>query len=111
MENKCDFCNKNEAVGIYSTHLPISLAYCQDCLDAQEIRTRHNVHMNWLGISGDEYLNNDYTVYFKDKYINIKQYVQDLSNEDVEDFYKTQTNYCDQLKEKIKFRNENNQKS
>ena len=75
----CDFCKTREAVGVFSTHMPISLAYCQECLDINEIRTRHNVHMNWIRI----YLDNDYHVWFKDKYMSIREYITELKLSDV----------------------------
>jgi len=88
----CNFCNTREAVGVFCTHLPMSLAYCQECLDVNEIRTRHNVHMNWIK-TGDEYLNNDFTVYFKDKYMSIKEYINCLTEADVIKYYPSEQYY------------------
>jgi hypothetical protein len=96
----CDFCKTREAVGVYSTHMPMSLAYCQECLDVNEIRTRHNVHMNWIRM-GDEYLNNDFTVWFNDKYMSIKDYINELKLSDVLDYYPVGHFAGEALKEKI----------
>jgi late competence protein required for DNA uptake (superfamily II DNA/RNA helicase) len=82
----CNFCKKENAVGVYSTHMPISLAYCQKCLDVNEIRTRHNVHMDWA-YKGDSYLENNYIVFFKDNYISIKKYITELTEADVNEYY------------------------
>lgn len=78
----CDFCKKEKAVGVYSSHLPISMAYCQKCLDVSEIRTWHNVNRNWC-TAGNEYLKNNYTVFFNDRYMNIKEYIDNLTEDDV----------------------------
>lgn len=78
----CDFCRKETAVGVYSSHLPISMAYCQKCLDVNEIRTWHNVNRNWY-TAGDKYLENNYTVFFNDRYMNIKEYIDNLTEDDI----------------------------
>jgi len=96
----CDFCNTRESVGVFSTHMPMSLDYCQECLDAKDIRTRHNVHMNWINI-GDTYLDNDFTVWFDNKYMSIKEYITELKLSDVLKYYPVGHFAGEILKEKI----------
>ena len=98
----CDFCNTKEAVGVFSTHMPMSLAYCQQCLDVNNIRTRHNVMMCWSNF-GEKYLENDYTVWFNDKYMSIREYIENLTEADVTEFYKDAWSWLkDKLINKIK---------
>jgi len=102
---KCDFCRVRDSVGCFSTHMPISLNYCQECLDVNDIRTRHNVHMNWISV-GDKYLENDHTVWFKDNYMSIKEYINCLTEADVIEYYPSEQYYPRiHLIAKIKVRN------
>ena len=82
----CDFCKVRPAVGVYCTHVPMSLAYCQQCLDAKDIRTVHNVNMNWVR-GGYEYFENEFTVFFKERYMLIKEYSETVTVEDMENYY------------------------
>jgi late competence protein required for DNA uptake (superfamily II DNA/RNA helicase) len=101
----CNFCGVREAVGVFATHMPISLAYCQQCLDVNEIRTLHNVHMCWSHY-GEEYLKNDYTVWYRDKYMSVREYITGLTEADIVDYYKIQAWFWlrDKLIEKLKER-------
>jgi len=87
----CDFCNVREAIGVFCTHMPISLGYCQQCLDAKQIRTVHNVNVNWVR-TGDKYFEkNDCTVFFNGEYLPIKKYSETVTEEDMREYYKDLT--------------------
>jgi len=91
LHGKCDFCNVREAIGVFCTHMPISLGYCQQCLDAKQIRTIHNVNVNWVR-TGDKYFEkNDCTVFFNGEYLPIKKYSETVTEEDVKEYYKDLT--------------------
>ena len=87
----CNFCRENESVGVYAVdHGPFSLAYCEVCLKHSNIRTIGNA-LSKYGRFGDIAFN-EYTelnksepqVYFKGKYILLRELIKIINVNDVE---------------------------
>lgn len=102
MENKlkCDFCKINDSVGVYATdHGPFSLAYCQECLNHKNIRTIGDGLSKWARFGDktfDEYKDDEWSgcepnVFFKEKYITLRELVKLITIQDVEEYFKTKT--------------------
>jgi DNA-binding CsgD family transcriptional regulator len=93
-ELMCDFCKVNEAKGIYAVdHGPFSLAYCEECLKHPNIRTLGNGLSKW-GRFGDKAFDEYHTldnpepnVYFNGEYITLRELINVISIEDVEDCF------------------------
>ena len=87
----CEFCRVREAIGVFCSHMPISLGYCQQCLDAKQIRTVHNVNMNWVRTGNEYFEKNNCTVFFNGEYLPIKKYSETVTEEDMREYYKDLT--------------------
>ena len=115
MENKliCDFCRKNDSVGVYATdHGPFSLSYCDECLKHKNIRTLGNALSKWARFGEkafDEYKSDEWSgcepnVFFKDKYISLRELVKIITIDDVEEYFKTKTHLVELIISKLKER-------
>jgi len=80
----CDVCGKNEAIGVASTSVPMSVAYCRECL--AHGADPEMVFVYWAedcDIKPDEHRSPDESVTFKDdRYISYREWYQDRGNHD-----------------------------
>lgn len=85
----CNFCKEKESVGVYATdHGPFSLAYCEKCLNHDNIRTIGNALSKYARY-GDKAFGeyneiSEPNVYFKGKYILLRELIKIITVDDVE---------------------------
>lgn len=65
LDMKCDVCNKNPAIGVASTSVPYSCAYCKEC--ASRSADPEMVFIFWADdIAPDDHRSPDQSVTYKD---------------------------------------------
>jgi len=108
---KCDFCEKNDSVGVYATdHGPFSLSYCEECLKHKNIRTIFNGLSKWArfgDIAFEEYSDScgcEPNVFFKGEYISLRELVKLITIKDVEEYFKTKNPMVELIISKLKER-------
>jgi hypothetical protein len=114
----CDFCEENKMKGVYATdHGPFSLCYCSECLKHKNIRTKFNGLSKWARFGekafdeykSEEWLGVEPNVYFKGEYMLLRDMVDIVTLDDIENMMPKDIWLYPMVIEKIKQRlNTNN---
>jgi hypothetical protein len=82
--NLCDVCNKNEAIGVASTSVPLSVAFCVEC--ARRGADPEIVFLYWAeeGIRPEIHACPDYATTYKDgKYVTYREWFEARQGENL----------------------------
>lgn len=94
IEEICDFCEINNAIGVYACdHGPFSQYYCEECLMHKNIRTLYNGLSKWARLgdivfneyADEEWLGCEPNVFFNGEYMSLRDLIKIITVKDVEE--------------------------